>query len=100
MANRWASQTQTSVGAFLSGRPQICQVRFASFKLIRLTGKSSFYNLVAVLCIIVIIAAEPQISLFIIGVAYSLSGPLLSLRHKLVPAKSEEFIEKEEDATV
>ena len=45
----------------------VSKVHFGSLKLIKLTGKSSFYNLVAVLCIIVIIAAEPQVSLFVIG---------------------------------
>ena len=77
----------------------VSKVHFGSLKLIKLTGKSSFYNLVAVLCIIVIIAAEPQISLFVIGVVYSLSGPLVTLKRKFTPVE-EELVEKEEDATV
>lgn len=68
----------------------VSKVHFFSLKLIRLKGLSSFYSLVAMLCIIVIIAAEPQISLFVIGLAYALSGPLGMIKHRLGAKKTDQ----------
>ncbi|HNR12972.1 MAG TPA: CDP-diacylglycerol--serine O-phosphatidyltransferase [Thermodesulfobacteriota bacterium] len=79
----------------------ISKIHFFSLKLLKLKGMSGFYTLVALLCIIIIIAAEPQLSLFVIGLLYTLSGPLGLLKEKLGSAKSvqQPTPDKEEDLT-
>ncbi len=75
----------------------VSKIHFGSLKLVKLSGKSSFYSLVAALCVIVIVAAEPQISLFFIGVVYSMSGPIMRLKRSVMQAKKGDLVKEKED---
>lgn len=56
---------------------------YPSFKKVEKTGFRRFHQLVGMVLLIVVIAAEPQVTLFLVGGAYLLSGPFLYLRIKL-----------------
>jgi CDP-diacylglycerol--serine O-phosphatidyltransferase len=59
----------------------VSTVRYASFKKAELFRIKNFNGLVAAILIIIFIAAQPPIALFLIGIVYVLSGPLISLRY-------------------
>ncbi|MEW6428739.1 MAG: CDP-diacylglycerol--serine O-phosphatidyltransferase [Thermodesulfobacteriota bacterium] len=56
---------------------------YPSFKKFEHSGFRRFQQLVGMVLLIVVIAAEPQVTLFLAGGTYLLSGPFLYLRHKL-----------------
>jgi len=41
----------------------------------------NFNVLVAVILIFIFIAAQPSVALFLLGIAYVISGPLMTFRH-------------------
>ncbi|MCK4846760.1 MAG: CDP-diacylglycerol--serine O-phosphatidyltransferase [Deltaproteobacteria bacterium] len=57
----------------------VSNVRYYSFKELNLSKRRSFGLLVASVFLLVLIAAEPQLVLFILAFAYVLSGPVLTL---------------------
>jgi len=73
----------------------VSKIRYQSLKQLELTGKISFQLLVISLCIIILIAAEPQITLFALFSLYAFSGPFIALRSKFRTIKRE-ALRKEE----
>lgn len=59
----------------------VSTIRYTSFKKAELFRNKSFNVLVTAILIIIFIAAQPPIALFLIGITYVLSGPLMSLKH-------------------
>jgi CDP-diacylglycerol--serine O-phosphatidyltransferase len=62
----------------------VSKIRYHSLKKLELTGTIPFKILVITLCVIILIAAEPQITLFVLFFLYAFSGPALALLRKLV----------------
>jgi len=60
----------------------VSSVPYHSFKKPELFRKMNFNGLVAVVLFLIFIAAQPAIALFIFGVCYVTSGPLILLRKK------------------
>ena len=62
----------------------VSTMHYSSFKQAELIRNKSFNALVAAILVLIFIAAQPSIALFLIGVVYVISGPVLTLRnHKL-----------------
>ncbi len=61
----------------------VSKIRYHSLKKLELTGMIPFQLLVITLCVIVLIAAEPQITLFVIFSLFAFSGPVLASLRKL-----------------
>jgi CDP-diacylglycerol--serine O-phosphatidyltransferase len=74
----------------------VSRVRYQSLKKLELRGKISFQLMVITLCAIILIAAEPQITLFALAVLYAVSGPILTLRQKLAAMKRRTVQKKKE----
>jgi len=74
----------------------VSKVRYQSLKKLELRGKISFQLMVITLCVIILIAAEPQITLFALAFLYSVSGPVLALKGKLAAMKRGAAQKKEE----
>jgi CDP-diacylglycerol--serine O-phosphatidyltransferase len=58
----------------------VSTIKYNSFKRPELFRSMGFNSLVVALLILIFIAAQPQIALFSIGLLYTLSGPISSLR--------------------
>ncbi len=61
----------------------VSSIKFSSFKGLDLKTKKPIRSVVLVIMLIVIIAAEPQIMLFCIGIIYLVSGLMFHARDKL-----------------
>lgn len=59
----------------------VSTVRYNSFKKIALLRNMNFNVLVTAILILIFIAAQPPIALFLIGITYVISGPLGTLKH-------------------
>jgi CDP-diacylglycerol--serine O-phosphatidyltransferase len=59
----------------------VSTIKYNSFKKPELFRKMNFNVLVAVILIFIFIAAQPSIALFLLGVAYVISGPYITLKH-------------------
>jgi len=59
----------------------VSTIKYNSFKKPELFRKMNFNVLVAVILILIFIAAQPSIALFILGLAYVISGPFTAIRH-------------------
>lgn len=64
-----------------TGLLMVSNFRYSSFKEIDLKGKVPFFVAIAVMLAIAIIMAQPQTLLFVLFLAYAISGPVLSLIH-------------------
>ncbi|HAY21102.1 MAG TPA: CDP-diacylglycerol--serine O-phosphatidyltransferase [Desulfobacterales bacterium] len=62
----------------------VSKIRYHSLKKLEVTGTIPFQILVITLCVIILIAAEPQITLFVVFFLYAFSGPLLALVRRMV----------------
>ena len=78
----------------------VSKVRYQSMKQLELTGKISFQLMVITLCIIILVAAEPQITLFVLFSLYALSGPVITFKGKLETLKKASLRKKEKDIKV
>jgi len=74
----------------------VSTIRYHSFKNPRFFRWKSFNSLVATILVLILIAAEPSLTLFSIGLAYMLSGPLLGLRPRREAPSQEEVRNGEE----
>jgi CDP-diacylglycerol---serine O-phosphatidyltransferase len=61
----------------------VSKVRYQSFKHFESSAKISFQLLVVTLCVLVIIVAEPQVTLFTFFFLYAFSGPVMELMEQL-----------------
>lgn len=59
----------------------VSTVKYPSFKSAALLRNRNFNVLVAAILILIFIAAQPPVALFLFGVAYISSGPIVTLRH-------------------
>ena len=59
----------------------VSTIRYQSFKKAAVFRNKNFNVLVTAILILIFIAAQPSIALFLFGVTYVLSGPLMSLRY-------------------
>jgi CDP-diacylglycerol--serine O-phosphatidyltransferase len=74
----------------------VSTMHYSSFKHVEFIRNKSFNVLVAAILVLIFIAAQPPIAIFLIGAAYVMSGPILTLRnHKL--AKHEAAIAKQDE---
>jgi len=63
----------------------VSTIKYNSFKKPELFRKMNFNVLVALILILIFIAAQPSVALFVLGLAYVVSGPLITLRnHKRI----------------
>jgi CDP-diacylglycerol--serine O-phosphatidyltransferase len=75
----------------------VSSIKYNSFKKPELFRKMNFNMLVAAILIMIFIAAHPSIALFLISIAYVLSGPFTSiLRHRTMKRKKAEALTAEE----
>ncbi len=76
----------------------ISNVKFYSFKELNLSQRMPFRLLVGLIFLLIVIAAEPYITLFILSFGYVLSGPVTTLidRRKKHQVKAPQKIEKKE----
>jgi len=74
----------------------VSKIRYYGLKQLRLSGKKSFQSLVITTGMIIVFAAEPQVTLFIIGLLYLLSGPIGALNKKIKDFRKEIIAKKEE----
>lgn len=59
----------------------VSTIKYNSFKKPELFRKMNFNVLVAVILILIFIASQPPIALFLLGLAYVVSGPFFTIRH-------------------
>lgn len=64
---------------FFAGVMMVSNVRFSSFKELNLKGKVPFVTLLVVVLVLVIITIKPALFLFLIFIAYAISGPIMTL---------------------
>ena len=76
----------------------VSSVKYQSFKHAETEGVKKFQVLVGLVVLIMILAAEPQVTLFVLGAAYVLSGPLAA-GYRLV-VKGRKPAEKEQEPSV
>jgi CDP-diacylglycerol--serine O-phosphatidyltransferase len=74
----------------------VSTIPYYSFKKPELFRNRHFNVLVTAILIIIFIAAQPHIALFLIGATYVISGPLGSLKNRLLPKKSGKVEEEKE----
>ncbi len=63
--------------------------RYVSFKHPETTKAKTFQALVAMVLVIIVVATEPQVTLFLLGLMYILSGPLVGAYRLVVKGKKE-----------
>lgn len=71
----------------------VSTIRYHSLKGAEIFQKKPFHVLVALILLIIVIATEPDITLFVLSSGYVISGPILFLvlyRHRIAEAPSEE----------
>jgi len=59
----------------------VSTIKYNSFKKPELFRKMNFNVLVALILILIFIAAQPSVALFVLGLAYVISGPLITFRN-------------------
>ncbi|MFK8067675.1 MAG: CDP-diacylglycerol--serine O-phosphatidyltransferase [Gammaproteobacteria bacterium] len=82
------------VVTILAGILMISNVRYNSFKSIDLKGKVPFVHILAVVLVFVLVSLEPPSVLFMLFMAYALSGPVMTLfqlkKHRARRSNSED----------
>jgi len=89
------------VAVYLLSYLMISSITYQSFKQPETQRKKAFQMVVGVVLMIMVLATEPRVTLFILGLIYVLSGPLAAAYRLLVPARKAESDEgqAEEDPT-
>ena len=80
----------------------VSNVKFYSFKELSLIKRMPFRLLVGLILLLIVVAAEPQVTLFILTLGYALSGPVITLFDRRakkavvqnIPRKGEEIFKK------
>ncbi len=75
----------------------VSTIKYPSFKNPELFRNKNFNVLVAAILILIFIAAQPPIALFLFGVLYISSGPIVTLRHQRLAKRQAEDGAQEED---
>lgn len=76
----------------------VSSVKYQSFKHAQTDRAKKFQVLVGLVLLIMVLATEPQVTLFVLGAAYVLSGPLAAGYRLMVRGKSS--VEKEQEHSV
>ncbi len=78
----------------------VSTIKYYSFKKMKLFKKNNFNSLVTVVLILIFIAAQPSIALFMIGTVYLASGPFAVLyRYFRVSPKEENIEEPDQESS-
>ncbi len=75
----------------------VSTVKYPSFKNAALLRNRNFNVLVAAILILIFIAAQPPVALFLFGVLYISSGPILTIRHQRMAKRQADDGSQEED---
>ncbi|NNJ99741.1 MAG: CDP-diacylglycerol--serine O-phosphatidyltransferase [Desulfatitalea sp.] len=75
----------------------VSTIRYSSFKKIALFSRMNFNVLVGAILVLIFIAAQPAIALFLLGAAYVVSGPLLTPWQRRRARRLREEASEEED---
>jgi len=73
----------------------VSNIRYLSFKHPAAKRKKNFQVTVAIVLLLILVAAEPPVTLFLVGIVYVLSGPFTAAYR--VMHKSEKGVEKQEN---
>lgn len=73
-----------------AGLLMVSNILFHSFKQIDFKGKVPFFGIVAVMLAFAVILSEPPLVLFVIFLAYTISGPVLALNRLVKRRKAKE----------
>ena len=74
-----------------TGLLMVSNFRYSSFKEIDLKGKVPFFVAISIMLAIAIVMAQPQTLLFVLFLAYAISGPVITLvmrRRRLLGRKA------------
>ncbi|RPH48194.1 MAG: CDP-diacylglycerol--serine O-phosphatidyltransferase [Desulfobacteraceae bacterium] len=74
----------------------VSPIRYNSFKKPELFRRINFHMLVTALLVLIFIAAQPSIALFLLGLAYVISGPATLLYYRSMKRKKSEISETDE----
>ncbi|MDZ7640901.1 MAG: CDP-diacylglycerol--serine O-phosphatidyltransferase [Desulfurivibrio sp.] len=85
---------------FLLSCLMVSSVPYLSFKHPETQRKKSFQMLVGLVVLIMVLATEPRVTLFLLGFTYVLSGPLAAAYRWLIPAGKAVEQGKDEEKTV
>lgn len=77
----------------------VSTIKYDSFKKPELFRKMNFNVLVAVILILIFIASQPSIALFLLGLAYVTSGPFIAIRRKKARLKKPEDLKAEDHSS-
>lgn len=75
----------------------VSTIRYNSFKHVESLKRMNFNLSVAALLILIFIAAQPAIALFICGLTYVASGPLIAMRRNRMPDQESDFTLEEKE---
>ena len=95
----WGGYGNTShlyliICAYLLAFLMVSQIEYRSFKDLKFTTRESFSALIFIVLLLIVVALEPEIMLFLIGISYVVFFPLRSLYIKLRKPKSEGISDK------
>lgn len=78
----------------------VSTIRYNSFKKPEVFRKMNFNVLVAMILILIFIAAQPPIALFVLGLTYVISGPFNTLRnHRRIKRRAPGTVELDENGS-
>lgn len=83
-----AMEIAVMVAVYLLSYLMISSIVYQSFKSPETQRKKAFQMMVALVLLIVVLATEPRVTLFVLGLVYVLSGPLAAAYRLVVPAKT------------
>ncbi len=75
----------------------VSTIKYPSFKKSALFRNKNFNVLVTAILILIFIAAQPSIGLFIIGMVYLVSGPVVTIRHQMTARRQTAATPREND---
>ncbi|MEJ2156345.1 MAG: CDP-diacylglycerol--serine O-phosphatidyltransferase [Desulfobacteraceae bacterium] len=75
----------------------VSTIKYPSFKNADVLRNKNFNVLVAAILVLIFIAAQPPVALFLFGVMYISSGPIVTLRHQRLARRQAEDGAQEED---
>jgi CDP-diacylglycerol--serine O-phosphatidyltransferase len=75
----------------------VSTIKYPSFKNAAFFRNKNFNVLVAAILVLIFIAAQPPVALFLIGTIYVVSGPLISLRHARLARQTGDDASREND---
>lgn len=65
-----------------SGVLMVSNIRYNSFKQVKVSERAPFWYMLALIALLALVSLDPPKVLFLLGLAYALSGPLAALRRR------------------